>query len=115
MQKLEELITEKGPHKTTLLKLHKHLTDEKFNSYRKMYKKIPTASANKKVKPIFTDVSCLGLMNNPEFENFFKAFCDDCCNIKHARLNRNLFKQFLQERYSKVVGEKILTFLDSQF
>ena len=80
-----------------------------------MYKKIPTAITSRKVKPIFTDVSYLGLMNNPEYENFFRAFCDDKCEIKYARLNRNLFRQFLQDRYSKVVGEKILIFLENQF
>ena len=32
---------------------------------------------------------------------------------KHARLNRNAFKQFLEDRYSKNVGEKLMIFLET--
>ena len=79
-----------------------------------MYKRIPTMQ-QKKLKPIFTDASYLGLSDNIEYENFFRSMCDENFSIKYARLNRNQFKQFLQDRYSKVVGEKICIFLENQF
>jgi hypothetical protein len=35
--------------------------------------------------------------------------------IRQAKLKRNNFKEFLQNRYSRQVGEKILVFLESFF
>ena len=35
--------------------------------------------------------------------------------IKLARLKRFYLQQFLQNRYSEIVGEKIINFLESQF
>ena len=55
------------------------------------------------------------MINNAEYENFFRSFCDEGQSIKYARLNRCILKQFLQERYSKFVTEKILTFLENEF
>jgi len=54
-------------------------------------------------------------MDNPEYENFFRSLCDENYSIKYAHLNRSIFKQFLQDRYSRFVGERIIAFLDNEF
>ena len=41
--------------------------------------------------------------------------CENDAGIKFARLKRGTFKQFLQDRYSKYVGDRILLFLENQF
>ena len=35
--------------------------------------------------------------------------------IKFARLKRTAFKQFLADRYSNAIGERILLFIENQF
>ena len=54
-------------------------------------------------------------MQNEEYNSFFKSFCYDSSSIKQARLNRALFRELLVDRYSKVVGDKIMLFLENQF
>ena len=47
--------------------------------------------------------------------NFFRSMCDENYSIKFARVNRVVLKQFLQDRYSNFVGERILSFLENEF
>lgn len=37
----EAMLTEKGPKKATLTKVHKYLTHQKFESYRTLYRRMP--------------------------------------------------------------------------
>ena len=96
-------------------KLHKHITKSDFIPFRKIYERITGVDRKDRPKPVFTDVSQLGLINNLEYENFFRSMCDENYSIKFARLNRVVFKQFLQDRYSDFVGERILSFLENEF
>ena len=48
-------------------------------------------------------------------QNLFKSMSEGEASIKHARLKRSSFKEFLQDRYSPVVGDKMLLFLENQF
>jgi hypothetical protein len=40
--------------------------------------------------------------------------CEDDIGIKSARLNRTAFKEFLQKRYSKIIGDRIISYLESE-
>lgn len=54
------------------------------------------------------------LQNDIEVQNLFRSMCEDDFGIKSARLNRTAFKEFLQKRYSKIIGERILIYLESE-
>jgi len=46
-------------------------------------------------------------------QQFFFKISDGESNVKFRRLNRPLFKSFLQQRYSDLVGERIMLFIES--
>lgn len=70
-----------------------------------------------KVDVIRNKINELNLINDEDITNQFRRMSLQETNIskKHARLNRNAFKQFLEDRYSKNVGEKLMIFLETQF
>lgn len=66
------------------------------------------------MQPILQSSAQLGLNENPNTRNFFISLAENGeTRIKFARLKRFYLQQFLQNRYSEVVGEKILNFLES--
>lgn len=81
--------------------------------------KLPSAKApgGGPAKPglIFSKPKDLALLEDPEMQNFFRSMCvsDAGSSIKHAKLDRPVFKQFLQDRYSKLVGEKLLQHIEN--
>jgi hypothetical protein len=71
-------------------------------------------SSNKK-KPILAGFKNLGIADNKNLQNFFRGMCESDVSIKHAGLKKSHFKYFLQERYSRQVGDKILAFMESEY
>jgi hypothetical protein len=56
----------------------------------------------------------MGIEDRPDFVNYFVTLCDE--KISHnPKIERTKYKEFLQDRYSKIVGEKILLFLETKF
>lgn len=70
---------------------------------------------SKNSRMIFSKTSQLGLYESPAFRKFFLSLSEESQNIKFARLSRQAFKEFLQRRYTKLVGERIMLFLENQF
>lgn len=55
------------------------------------------------------------LERNRKIHKFFVSVSDEGNNVKWCKLNRNLFKNHLAERYGKVLTERIMHFLDTNF
>jgi len=74
-------------------------------------------SGSHKASPVTSKIKDLNLHQDADICNFFRGMCgaEGGQSMRHARLNRNSFKQFLQDRYSKLVGEKLILFLETQF
>ena len=69
--------------------------------------------ASQKHTNIFSNVRQLGFNDDLKMQNFFKSMSESDAGIKYARLKRQSFKEFLQDRYSDFVGERILLFLEN--
>lgn len=67
-----------------------------------------------KRNPIFKASEQLGLEDRPDFQQFFLALCADP-NSHNPKLERLKYKEFLQDRYSRIVGEKALLFFENKF
>ena len=75
----------------------------------------PGGSSKSKKKPILNGFKSLGIAEELSLQNFFRGMCESDISIKHAGLKKTTYKQFLQERYSRQVGEKILSFMESEY
>lgn len=74
-----------------------------------------SSSVGKKSKHILlSDSNQLGLFDNHAMQGFFKRMADEE-SIKIGRLKRSSLKDFLTDRYSQPIGEKMLTFLENNF
>lgn len=67
-----------------------------------------------KRNPVFKLPEQLGLEERPDFRQFFLALCGDQSS-HNPKLERLKYKEFLQDRYSKIVGEKALLFFENKF
>ena len=73
------------------------------------------SSVGKKHKHILlSDYTQLGLFDNQAMQAFFKRMSDED-SIKSGRLKRAAFKDFLTDRYSQPIGEKMLAFMENNF
>jgi hypothetical protein len=46
--------------------------------------------------------------------NFFFSICEEYSDIKNAKLSIQALKEYLQSKYSKIVGERLLVYLESE-
>jgi hypothetical protein len=53
--------------------------------------------------------------NNKKLHRFFISISDEGTNVKWCKLNRNMFKNYLQERYGKKLSDRMVLFLDTNF
>lgn len=53
------------------------------------------------------------LERNKKLHKFFVSVSDEGNSVKWCKLNRNLFKNHLVERYGRRITERILLFLDT--
>ena len=81
-----------------------------FNQSKK-----PSAANDDRI--IFKNYAELGLHDNIDFQKFFISLSEEptANSTKFSRLDRQAFKEFLQKRYTTVVGEKILLFIETQY
>ena len=86
-----------------------------FNFYRneQMNKSVTVSTAKK--RQILNGFKSLGVADDINLQNFFRSMCESDVSIKHAGLKKTSFKQFLQQRYSSQVGEKLLAFMESEY
>ena len=55
------------------------------------------------------------LERSPKLHKFFISVSEEGHNVKWCKLNRNLFKNYLQERYGKKLSDRMLLFIDTNF
>lgn len=72
---------------------------------------------DQKTDLVKSKIQDMQLIKDDDISNFFRSFSLPETNIskRHARMNRNVFKEFLEDRYSKLVGKKMMDFLETQF
>lgn len=68
-----------------------------------------------KTQPLLQSHRQLGLAANADFIAFFRSMCEDPSSAKNSRLSRTKFKSYLAARFGPLVGERVLSFLETQF
>lgn len=97
---------------SALQKIYKYLSCDQFLSFKQSHCRQPGMVSKRNL--IFKTQEQLGLEDRPDFNQFFNILCDDPSS-HNPKLDRLKYKEFLQDRYSKIVGEKVLSFFENKF
>ncbi|CDW83717.1 UNKNOWN [Stylonychia lemnae] len=55
------------------------------------------------------------LEQSKAFQGFFLKLAEDDSALRWSKLNRNTFKQFLQDRYGRKISERMITYIEANF
>ena len=88
------------------------MQSDQFITFKQSHNRQPGVIPKR--NPIFKTTEQLGLEERPDFHQFFLPLCGDPSS-HNPKLERIKYKEFLQDRYSKIVGEKALLFFENKF